>query len=128
VPGYDRTVPPGQKPSPIEGPRIRLALMRLNYPGPSVGKPSRLAQSKAGRLTYYGRENEFPTDTDTGTDNFLKERIHEPGCIVDHLGAKRSPIPGGGIQSLAIGKVSLLDDAQLLHHRRVIDQKVDLRV
>jgi hypothetical protein len=27
VPGYDRTVPPGQKPFAIEGPRIKLALM-----------------------------------------------------------------------------------------------------
>jgi hypothetical protein len=34
VPGYDRTVPPGQKPFARPGPRIKLELMGLK-PGPS---------------------------------------------------------------------------------------------
>jgi hypothetical protein len=90
----------------------------------NIGTTECVQVSKAGRLTYHGEKTSFPLTLTTS----LKERIHEAGCIVDDLGAQRSPIPGSGIQSLAIGKVSFLDSAQLLHHRRVVDQQVDLRV
>jgi hypothetical protein len=67
VPSYDRTVPPGQKRSPIEGPRIKLALAEVNPGlcflgrfGPRIGS----VQTSSDRWRY---RHAKPTDSKIGS-------------------------------------------------------------